>query len=256
MKLGLQGKVALVTGASRGIGRAISSQLAAEGCRLAIIARDTQALDEAAQELRQNGTEVLALTADLTITPAIELVVERVLGFFGRVDILVHNAGGAQGQDIFDTSDADWHEALALNVMALSHFARLLTPVMSQQGGGRILAISSIYGRESGGRTAYNALKAALISLTKSLAIQLAPQNILVNSIAPGSILVPGGSWDRRRKTDPQGMEEFVRRNLPLGRFGTPEEVAHLVVFLASGLSSLITGSCITIDGAQSRSNI
>jgi 3-oxoacyl-[acyl-carrier protein] reductase len=127
---------------------------------------------------------------------------------------------------------------------------------MSQQGGGRIIAISSIFGREAGGRTAYNALKAASISLTKSLAMQLAPQNILVNSVAPGSILFPGSSWDRRVKENPRGMEEFVRSNLPLGRFGSPAEVAALVVFLASAASSLIAGACIPVDGAQSRSNI
>lgn len=256
MELGLQGKVAIVTGASRGIGKAIASGLAAEGCRLAIVARGRETLVEAAAELRGTGAEALAITADLTITKDIERAVEQVMDAYGRIDILVHNAGGAQGQDIFDTTDADWQTGLALNVVALSHLARLVAPVMGEQGRGRIIAISSIYGRESGGRTPYNALKAASISLTKSLALQFARQNILVNSVAPGSIRFPGSSWDRRVKADPAGMEDFVKHNLPLGRFGAPEEVAALVVFLASTASSLITGSCITVDGAQSRSNI
>jgi 3-oxoacyl-[acyl-carrier protein] reductase len=256
METGLYGKVAIVTGASRGIGKAIASSLAKEGCRLVIVARGSQALNEAAEELRELGTEALALTADVTISTEIEHVVQQVVDTYGRVDVLVHNAGGARGQDVFDTSDEDWHAALALNVVALSQFARLLTPIMSQQGGGRIITLASIFGREAGGRIAYNAVKAALISLTKSLAIQLAPQNILVNSVAPGSILFPGGSWDRRVQADPAGMQTFVKNNLPLGRFGTPEEVAALVVFLASSQSSLITGSCITVDGAQSHSNI
>jgi 3-oxoacyl-[acyl-carrier protein] reductase len=256
MELGLQGKVAIVTGASRGIGKAIASGLAAEGCRLVIIARGRETLEEAAAELRRAHTEALAITADLTITKDIERAVEEAVAAYGRIDILVHNAGGAQGQDIFDTTDADWHVGLALNVLALSHLARLVAPAMGRQGGGRIIAISSIYGRESGGRTPYNALKAASISLTKSLALQFARQNILVNSVAPGSILFPGGSWERRVKADPIGMEDFVKNNLPLGRFGAPEEVAALVVFLASTASSLITGSCIAVDGAQSRSNI
>lgn len=256
MDLGLRGKVAVVTGASRGIGKAIAAALAAEGCRLVIIARGVQALEKVAAELRGGGTEVLALPVDLTVPAAIEDGVKQVLATYGCLHILVHNAGGAKGQDIFDTRDEDWHAALALNVTALSHLARLVVPAMSQQGGGRIIAISSIFGREAGGRTAYNALKAASISLTKSLAMQLAPQNILVNSVAPGSILFPGGSWDRRVKENPKGMEEFVRSNLPLGRFGSPEEVAALVVFLASAASSLIAGACIPIDGAQSRSNI
>lgn len=256
MDLGLRGKVAVVTGASRGIGKAIAAALAAEGCRLVIIARGVQALETVAAELRDGGTEVLALPADLTVQAEIEDGVKQILARYGCLDILVHNAGGAKGQDIFDTRDEDWHAALALNVTALSHLARLVVPVMSQQGGGRIIAISSIFGREAGGRTAYNALKAASISLTKSLAVQLAPQNILVNSVAPGSILFPGSSWDRRVKENPRGMEEFVRSNLPLGRFGSPAEVAALVVFLASAASSLIAGACIPVDGAQSRSNI
>jgi 3-oxoacyl-[acyl-carrier protein] reductase len=256
MELGLRDKVAIVTGASRGIGKAIASALAAEGCRLVVIARGAQALHEAAAEFRSAGAEVLALSVDVTLSDALADVVEQTLASYGRIDILVHNAGGSRGQDVFDTSDDDWHAALALNVVALSNFARLVAPVMSAQGSGRIIAISSIFGRESGGRTSYNALKAALISLTKSLALQLAPRNILVNSIAPGSILFPGSSWDRRVKADPEGMEDFVQKNLPLGRFGAPEEVAALVVFLASAASSLITGSCITVDGGQSRSNI
>jgi 3-oxoacyl-[acyl-carrier protein] reductase len=256
MELGLHGKVAIITGASRGIGKAIASSLAAEGCHLAIIARGSQALNEAAAELRQSGVEVLALPADVTRTNEIDAAVKQVKDLYGRIDILVHNAGGARGQDVFDTDAEDWQNALALNVVALSHFARLVVPIMSELGSGRIITISSIFGREAGGRTAYNALKAALISLTKSLAIQLAPQNILVNSVAPGSILFPGSSWDRRVQADPVGMQAFVQQNLPLGRFGTPQEVAALVVFLASPRASLITGSCLTADGAQSHSNI
>jgi 3-oxoacyl-[acyl-carrier protein] reductase len=127
---------------------------------------------------------------------------------------------------------------------------------MNQQGGGRIIAISSIFGRETGGRTAYNALKAASISLTKSLARQLGPQKILVNSVAPGSLLFPGSSWERRLQADPEGIERFVKSELPLGRFGTPEEVAAVVVFLASSAASLVSGACLAVDGAQSRSNI
>ncbi|MBX5456569.1 MAG: SDR family oxidoreductase [Thermogemmatispora sp.] len=256
MDLGLEGKVAIVTGASRGVGKAIARALGAEGCRLAIIARGRKALEETAEELRGAGMEILTIAADLMIPQNIERSVQDVMDRYGRIDILVHNAGGARGQTIFDTSDEDWHDALALNVLALSHFARLVAPIMSRQGGGRIIAISSIFGRESGGRPAYNALKAASISLTKSLARQFAPNNILVNSVAPGSLLFPGSSWDRRRQADPESIEAFVKSELPLGRFGTPEEVAAVVVFLASSAASLVSGACIPVDGAQSRSNI
>ncbi len=221
MDLGLHEKVAIVTGASRGVGRAIARALAVEGCRLSIVARGRKALDETTAELWSRGTDVLPIVADLTIARDIEAVVQETVKQFGQIDILVHNAGGAKGQNIFDTSDEDWQEALALNVLALSRLAKLVAPLMSKQGGGRIIAISSIFGRESGGRTAYNALKAASISLT-----------------------------------NPEGIAAFVRSELPLGRFGTPEEVAAVVAFLASAPASLVSGACIPVDGAQSHSNI
>lgn len=256
MDLGLQGKVALITGASRGVGKAIALTLASEGCRLALVARGRKTLEETAAVLWSEGVEVLPIVADLMVAQDIEIVVQETMQQFGRIDILVHNAGGAKGQTIFDTSDEDWQDALALNVLALSRLAKLVAPTMSQQGGGRIIAISSIFGRETGGRTAYNALKAASISLTKSLARQLAPDNILVNSIAPGSLLFPGSSWDRRKQADPERIAAFVKSELPLGRFGTPEEIAVVVAFLVSPLASLISGACIPVDGAQSHSNI
>lgn len=256
MDLGLQGKVALITGASRGVGKAIAFTLANEGCRLALVARGRKTLEETAAELWSKGIEVLPIVADLMIAQDIEIVVQETMQQYGRIDILVHNAGGAKGQNIFDTSDEDWQDALALNVLALSRLVKLVAPTMSQQGGGRIIAISSIFGRETGGRTAYNALKAASISLTKSLARQFAPDNILVNSIAPGSLLFPGSSWDRRKQADPDRIAAFVKSELPLGRFGTPEEIAVVVAFLASPLASLISGACIPVDGAQSHSNI
>ena len=256
MDLGLQGKVAIITGASRGVGKAIASGLAAEGCRLSIVARGRKALEETADNLWSSGTETLAIVADLTVAQDVDRIVQATMDHFGKIDILVHNAGGAKGQNIFDTSDGDWEEALALNLLALTRLAKLVAPIMSQQGEGRIITISSIFGRESGGRTAYNSLKAALISLTKSLARQFAPNNILVNSVAPGSLLFPGSSWDRRQQADPERIAAFVKSDLPLGRFGTPEEVAALVVFLASRQASLISGACLPVDGAQSRSNI
>ena len=256
MDLGLHHKSALITGASRGLGLAIAQALAAEGCRLAIAARGKEALEDASQALRQAGAEVLALPADVTVRADLVHLVEETLRCYGKIDILVHNAGGAKGQDVFDTSEADWQEALALNVTALATLAQLVVPSMRKQREGRIIAISSIFGRESGGRMAYNALKAASISLTKALARDLAKDRILVNSVAPGSLLFPGSSWERKLHADPQGIGRFIKNELPLGRFGTPEEVAALIVFLAAPVASLVTGACIPVDGGQSRSNI
>lgn len=256
MDLGLRQKSALITGASRGLGLAIAQALAAEGCRLAIAARGQLALTDAAQALRRAGAEVLAVPADVTVHADLVRLVEETQQRYGAINILIHNAGGARGQDLFDTGEADWQEALALNVTALATLAQLIVPSMRQRRDGRILAISSIFGRESGGRIGYNALKAASISLTKALARDLAKDGILVNSVAPGSLLFPGSSWERKLQVDPQGIERFIQSELPLGRFGSPQEVAAVVTFLASPLASLVTGACIPVDGGQSRSNI
>jgi 3-oxoacyl-[acyl-carrier protein] reductase len=134
--------------------------------------------------------------------------------------------------------------------------SRLAVPHMKARGGGSIVMIASIWGRESGGRMTYNAVKAAEISLAKAMAQQLAPSNIRVNSVAPGSILFPGGSWHKRQQADPEGMVEFIKRDLPFGRLGRADEVAHVVCFLASPKASWVSGASITVDGCQSRSNI
>jgi 3-oxoacyl-[acyl-carrier protein] reductase len=175
---------------------------------------------------------------------------------FGGIDILVNNVGGARGGATWETPDEDWAEVFDLNLMAAVRVTRLVIPIMRQRGGGRIINISSIYGRESGGSVTYNASKAGMISWSKALAKQLAKDDILVNVVAPGSILFPGGSWERRQQENPTFIENFVKTDMPLGRFGRPEEVSPMVVFLASARASLMTGACINVDGCQSRSNI
>jgi 3-oxoacyl-[acyl-carrier protein] reductase len=255
--LRLTDKVAIVAGSSRGIGRAIAAGLATEGCRLTLCARNAGVLEQAASELRGKGAKLLAVAADVTRPEDLARLVEETVRAFGRIDILVNNAGGARTAGPFqETSDGAWQAAVDLNVMAAVRLSRLVVPEMQKVGGGVIINISSIWGREAGGTATYNAVKAAEISLAKSLARELAPLNIRVNSVAPGSILFPGGSWDRRMQADPEGTTAFMKREIPSGRFGKPEEVADVVVFLCSERASWVTGACLNVDGGQGRSNI
>ncbi len=259
METELKGKGALVSGASRGIGKGIALALAREGCSLAICAREQGPLEEAASELAEAGApQVFARTLDVTDREAAEPFVAAAVEELGRLDVLVNNVGGNRRKSFEETTDEDWDDLLELNLLSALRLSRLAIPEMRKAGGGAITFISSIFGREAGGAglSLYNVTKTAMISAAKIMAMELASEGIRVNSVAPGSIRFPGGSWDRRVKEDPEGMAEFISANLPLGRFGTVEEVANLVVFLSSPQAGLITGACIPADGSQGRSLI
>jgi 3-oxoacyl-[acyl-carrier protein] reductase len=259
MDLGLRDKVAIVTGSSRGLGLGCATALVAEGCRVTLCARGEPRLTESAAALRASAgadDRVLAVTADLTTDGGVAAVIERTVAAHGGLDILVNSVGLARGGSITDTADADWQEAFDHTLYPAIRASRLAVPEMRRRGGGVILIIASIYGRESGGRMTYNAVKAAEISLAKSMAQQLARDNIRVNSVAPGSISFPGGTWYRRQQEEPEKMAAFVRQELPFGRFGTPEEVGAVVAFLASPRASWVSGASIVVDGCQSRSLI
>jgi 3-oxoacyl-[acyl-carrier protein] reductase len=257
--LGLEGNVAVVTGSSRGLGLASARALVAEGCRVTLCARGEERLRQAADELRplaRQADNVLGVRADVATADGIQQVIDRTVAEFDGIDILVNNVGLAGGGGILETGDDEWQGALDQTLFPAIRASRLAVPHMRRRGGGVIIMIASIWGRESGGRMTYNAVKAAEISLAKSLAQQLAADNIRVNSVAPGSILFPGGSWHRRQQADPEGIAAFIRRELPFGRFGRPEEVGEVVAFLASARASWISGACVPVDGCQSRSLI
>ena len=258
MDLGLTDHVAIVTGASRGIGRGIALRLADEGCHLAICARGEEALNETAQEIEARGVECLALPLDMTDKNAPARLVDEAAERFGRIDILVGNVGGNRRGQFEELSDEDWDAIIDLNFKSHIRTSRAAIPHMRDAGGGSICYITSIFGRELGGAglSTYNSTKSALISLSKVMAQELTPEGIRVNSVAPGSIRFPGGSWDRRMKEQPEEMKAFIADNLPIGRFGRVGEVADTVAFLVSERASLITGACLNVDGGQSHSLI
>ncbi len=257
MDLMLAEKVAMISGASRGIGFQVAKDLVGEGCHVAISARGEEDVSRAVDALNAlGGGRAAGFVGDVTQEGAPEAFLRETLAAFGGVDVLVNNVGGSNPKAFLDITDAEWREGFGFNLYHAVTLSRLVIPYMKKRGGGAILNVASIYGRESRGAMTYNASKAALISFSKGLAQQTAKDNIRVNSIAPGSILFPGGVWERRVNEAPDGLKGFVDAEMPLGRFGRLEEISAVVVFMVSPRASLVHGACWNVDGAQSRSNI
>ena len=257
MDLMLQDKVAMVSGGSRGIGFHIARELAAEGCHVIISGRGEKDLKDALDELggQKSSSRAASFRGDITERGVPEEFLRQAIDIFGGVDILVNNVGGGNPKTLLETDGEDWIRAFEFNLFHAVRMSRLAIPEMKKRGGGAILNVASIYGRESKGSMVYNASKAALIGFTKSLAREIAGEGIRVNSICPGGILFPGGVWERRIQEAPDGLQGYIDSDLPLGRFGRPEEVSAVSVLMVSPRASLVHGACWTVDGCQSRSN-
>ncbi len=254
MDLGIEGKLALITGGSRGLGRQSALALANEGVNIAICARGTDTVNATVNEITSTGVNAKGYTADMGDESAPAELFNKVMNDMGQPDILVNNVGGSMGtSDVVASSIDDFNMVIDLNLWSALRMIKLLLPGMMERGWGRIINISSIYGREAGGTAPYMTAKAAMIALSKHAALSSAKSGVTVNSIAPGSILFPGGTWEKfQQNNTPEAVQEFIDRNLPMGKFGWPEPIGATVAFLASNQADLITGTCINVDGGQS----
>ncbi|MDD5205133.1 MAG: SDR family oxidoreductase [Desulfobacterales bacterium] len=263
MDLGLKGKVALVTGAGQGIGKAIAMTLAEEGCNLAVCARRKNMLDASAEEIRSRGVEVLAVQSDVARRDDNNNFVTKAAEKFGRIDILVNNAGVGPKSDPLELAEEVFRHHMDLMLFGPIQLCKLAIPFMRKRKWGRIINISSIFSKQPGGLLDYDSIKAAMNMWTKDFSNYLARDNILVNSVCPGPVRTP--LWDGPGQmaekigeelgmTIPQVMKWFAEQNIPLGHHGEPEDIADMVVFLASDRAKFITGQAINVDGGMVKS--
>lgn len=254
MDLCLKGKVALITGGSRGIGLRVARVLMQEGCAVGICGRSQSDLEQAVADLRAGGGRVFGVQADVTTPDEAEGFVNACLNELGGVDILVNNVGGQVGGRLLDlATDEDWRTTFELNVFQIVRMIRLVRPHMKARGGGAVVNVASISGWQPqlAGSGQYGSAKAAQIFLTERFALELVHDKIRVNCVSPSSIIWDGGGWDRHRIESPESFSQYVREGFPMGRLGKPEEVADVIAFLVSERAAWINGRHIPVDGVE-----
>ncbi len=255
MELDLKDRVALVAGSSRGIGKAIAAALLREGCRVCISGRDPSVLHGAAAQLRSTypGTELMESAGDFTSAPVIADALNLLGRTWGGLDILVANLGSGAGKPGWLQDESEWERLFNVNLFGSVRLAQAAIPHM-QSRGGNILFVSSIAAVEATpAPLPYSAAKAALVNYAKNLSRSVAQYRIRVNCIAPGNIFFPGGSWEKHLQNRRESVEQYIEQEVPLKRFGTPEEIADFAAFLVSPVSKFATGSCFIMDGGQTR---
>ncbi|MCJ7617032.1 MAG: SDR family oxidoreductase [Desulfobacterales bacterium] len=258
MNLGLKGRNALVSGGTHGIGRAIALALAEEGCNVAVFSRNSERVEKTKQEIDTKGVDCISMQADVMRESDIKKVIDAIIEKWGTIHIVINNVGGGGrwGSEIVEqTKEEVWQEVYDKNVLSAIRLTMWAIPFMRNQKWGRVVTITSIFGREAGGRPWFSMAKTAQTSFMKALAKKhyLTEDGITFNSVAPGAIMIPDTGWEKMVKENPKEAEEFVRRELPLGRLGTPEEIASVVAFICSEQATLLNGASIPVDGGQSK---
>lgn len=252
MNLLLSNKNVLVTGSSKGIGYAIAQAFLNEGAKVIITGRNQESLNKAEKSLEKIG-EVISYCGDMTSSPEIDRAIVMAEKKFGGIDVVIANVGEGSARGV-EISHEEWHSALQTNFVGAMILASKIIPSLIERKG-NIIFISSIAGVESvGASIPYSASKAALLSTMKGLSHELGPKGVRVNAIAPGNILFSGGRWEKRLLERKEVFENYINTEVPLKRFGTPEEIANTALFLASPLSAFTTGACFVVDGGQTNS--
>lgn len=253
MDLQLQNKVALVAGSSRGIGKAIAAQLLDEGARVCLTGKNNASLERCFSELRAKHPpeQVLAVLGDLTDIAGIQSALAAIREKWGGVDLLVANLGSGSGKLGWSQSEEEWERVFRVNFWGSVRLAQAVMPDLIERHG-CIVFIASIVGLEmTSAPMPYSAAKAALINYSKNLSRTVATDGVRVNAVAPGNILFPGGSWERHLADRREQIEQYIAKEVPLQRFGAPEEIAALVAFLCSNVGGFSTGACYVMDGGQ-----